>query len=535
MERGESSRPKRSQRERPTASNRARRLRNEPSQLSEPIPEQIPTPLIEASLTTPRQQATQTTTIVTQSAQAAGIEEEEEEEEEDEIQQIPGGPIDISLLKSFKTHVAFEIWQGKEREPLKCMSKTYTLLEWKWWVRKNNETFRGYIMQSGLYPLIKCSYRTVDKILVSALVERWQPETNTFHMPFGEMSISLDDVFNILGIPITGSSVSPMSDCDDLSSMDMLKKYLGVGNAKATEALVGFGGEYVRLEWLRSNFEKVSDSDTPEVIECAARAYLLYLVGCTIFTDKSGTRVNLQYLKFFTVLENVSNYAWGSGCLAWLYRQLGYASRAGVKQIGGYLTLLQAWVYEHMYNLVKPDYDLKYKEEYPRACRWVPRRDSGTSADDIQRLRLCFDMSKGNEVVWDPYTSRRDIHPLHGIAFYTGMLKCCDVIEPYCPDRILRQFGRIQTIPSAPHAPSRAIRGAVAASYKVIYEYLQGQWENWENHVLSEANRSVPVNSPADVVPGYYAWFHRVSHPLIQNQEMSTGVFAPQSSYPNEV
>ena len=44
----------------------------------------------------------------------------------------------------------------------------------------------------------------------------------------------------------------------------MLKKYLGVRNAAATEALVGFGGEYVRLEWLRSNFEDVTDSDSPE-------------------------------------------------------------------------------------------------------------------------------------------------------------------------------------------------------------------------------------------------------------------------------
>ena len=39
-------------------------------------------------------------------------------------------------------------------------------------------------------------------------MKRWQPETNTFHMPFGEMTITLDDVGTILGTPVTGRSVS---------------------------------------------------------------------------------------------------------------------------------------------------------------------------------------------------------------------------------------------------------------------------------------------------------------------------------------
>ncbi|CAI0446284.1 unnamed protein product [Linum tenue] len=35
-----------------------------------------------------------------------------------------------------------------------------------------------------------------------AFVERWRPHTNTFHMPFGEMTIMLYDIAVLLGIQV---------------------------------------------------------------------------------------------------------------------------------------------------------------------------------------------------------------------------------------------------------------------------------------------------------------------------------------------
>jgi len=34
--------------------------------------------------------------------------------------------------------------------------------------------------------------------------ERWHEETSSFHLPVGEMTITLDDVVCLLGIPING-------------------------------------------------------------------------------------------------------------------------------------------------------------------------------------------------------------------------------------------------------------------------------------------------------------------------------------------
>ena len=48
-------------------------------------------------------------------------------------------------------------------------------------------------------------HQHIDRALISTFVERWQPDTNTFHMPWGEMTIMLHDVQRILGIGINGS------------------------------------------------------------------------------------------------------------------------------------------------------------------------------------------------------------------------------------------------------------------------------------------------------------------------------------------
>jgi hypothetical protein len=42
----------------------------------------------------------------------------------------------------------------------------------------------------------------IEKYLISALVEHWQPETNSFHLPVGEMTVTLQDVSFLWGLPI---------------------------------------------------------------------------------------------------------------------------------------------------------------------------------------------------------------------------------------------------------------------------------------------------------------------------------------------
>ena len=50
----------------------------------------------------------------------------------------------------------------------------------------------------------------IDGSLLSCLVDRWRPETHTFHFRWGEMAPTLEDVSFLLGLPLAGSAIGPL-------------------------------------------------------------------------------------------------------------------------------------------------------------------------------------------------------------------------------------------------------------------------------------------------------------------------------------
>ena len=64
------------------------------------------------------------------------------------------------------------------------------------------------MQQSGFYGVARLGFISLDWHLITTFIERWHPETHTFHVPQGECTITLQDVSVILGLPIDGVTLS---------------------------------------------------------------------------------------------------------------------------------------------------------------------------------------------------------------------------------------------------------------------------------------------------------------------------------------
>ncbi|KAH1048086.1 hypothetical protein J1N35_038870 [Gossypium stocksii] len=82
----------------------------------------------------------------------------------------------------------------------------------------------GYFPDSRVLPFLNvagfgvAAYIQIFELradLISALVERWRPETHTFHLPCGEVTITLQDVAVQLGLSINGQAATGLGRLPD--------------------------------------------------------------------------------------------------------------------------------------------------------------------------------------------------------------------------------------------------------------------------------------------------------------------------------
>ena len=95
------------------------------------------------------------------------------------------GPVDDSVLYDQANHISTTIWNGGLREKLTIRQSTSNLGEW------NLHDYQVHLLRQwgfGMFVNPK-SVMQNDVSLITALVERWRPETNTFHFTFGEMTV----------------------------------------------------------------------------------------------------------------------------------------------------------------------------------------------------------------------------------------------------------------------------------------------------------------------------------------------------------
>jgi len=208
-----------------------------------------------------------------------------------------------------------------------------------------------HIDAAGLTGLFKVPDMEVDHALITALVERWRPETHTFHLPHGEMGITLQDIEVMLGISVDGLPVIGRTNlkwnqvCRELLGHEPLPVIPNSNKSTLT-------GARIKYKWLDAQFAAPLAADAgDEVVQQHARYHILVRMGALLFMDKSADRLSLVPLQLLNPVSNARRYSWGSAALAWLYRQLCGASKKDAMQIGGALLLVQLWAYSRFPQL----------------------------------------------------------------------------------------------------------------------------------------------------------------------------------------
>ncbi|XP_058179128.1 serine/threonine-protein phosphatase 7 long form homolog [Rhododendron vialii] len=118
------------------------------------------------------------------------------------------GPIDGSLLTFQQSHRSHSIWANNgeppvDLKPLKVQRTEARLKK----LDPPTPPVLQLIRQAGFGGVINIPFISLDLGLMTALLERWRPETHSFHLRTGEWTVTLQDVEILLGLPVDGEPI----------------------------------------------------------------------------------------------------------------------------------------------------------------------------------------------------------------------------------------------------------------------------------------------------------------------------------------
>lgn len=264
-----------------------------------------------------------------------------------------------------------------------------------------------HVRAAGFYGIHRLVARLqLDRALICALVERWREETHTFHLTVGEATITLQDVAVLTGLRINGPAVTGTTGVNWAREVARLLGILPVPDEHIRKPIEG---SVIKLKWLKHHFTNLPADADDETVLRFARAYILMLMGTSMFADKSGNDISLIYLPLLEDLGQASHLSWGSATLAFLYRQLCRGCRSGTAGVAGFLHLLQIWSWEHIHigrPRIRPhpqDPQQLSRDhvrgEDPLARRWVGCiRGSHDLTREVTYYRDALDVQEPDEV-----------------------------------------------------------------------------------------------------------------------------------------
>ncbi|XP_015937627.1 serine/threonine-protein phosphatase 7 long form homolog [Arachis duranensis] len=288
-------------------------------------------------------------------------------------------------------------------------------------------------------------------------------------MPFGECTITLQDVAYQLGLPIDGE---PVSGC--LTDFESLMKH-GRPTWVWFRELFGELPPQNKVKqmtvcytWFHERSRVLPADASEETVRIYARAYILMLLSSQLFADKNANRVHLCWLPYLASLDELGRYSWGTAALAW-------------------------W------------------------ATYLSRND--VVGERVMFARLSLDRLRVHDFVWEPYSSVEVVAVIHSEILvdehrrlWTAITSLIyfAAIEWHQVDRVLPQFGGVQHLPQ----PALNIDWLHAKDDRGGDRWFPKYFQEWHEHWENRLYLVIPVDRVLDPGPSaeYLDWWCRVAH-----------------------
>ncbi|XP_010461930.1 PREDICTED: uncharacterized protein LOC104742607 [Camelina sativa] len=405
--------------------------------------------------------------------------------------------VSSSELKSLSSRICFSgFWSANHR--------------FVSWLKKMEALHAPTWRKAGIYEAIKASTYKISKnpSLLVSIAKKWCPETKSFVFPWGEATITLEDVMVLLGFSVLGSPIfAPLESSEMRYAIEKLEK--------------------VRLENLNKNMCVRKGSWISSFLgkgdQLEHEAFLALWLSHFVFPDKYRPSVSVKTLPVAVRLARGERVALAPAVLARLYKDLGEISRdKSTKNLyfQSLFKLLQVWTWERFKKL-RPEAKEIPKGE-PRLSRW----------DRLQRktedVRLSFD-----DFEWRPYT--KPLTNWNPPRFYveesmwvtvddkledefvsfarcvrSSQLVGIGFVEDYYPNRVAMQFGMAQDCP-----------GLVTRRHSNVTE--KEAWDDY-NKSLDGFKLFIPSRLSTTSVTARYQdwWLKSVSRFLLSSDSTET-------------
>ncbi|XVF77821.1 hypothetical protein PTKIN_Ptkin14bG0077500 [Pterospermum kingtungense] len=385
---------------------------------------------------------------------------------------------------------------------------------WEEWVEKMAGKYSGLWKLTGICDAIMSSIYEMkcNKDLVLGLVEFWCPETNTFVFPWGEATVTLEDVMILGGFSTLGEPVTrPLQGNLVKTEEEMNKKRLIMSRNKSKKASHGC--------WIKHFMEQEEERGYEHV------AFLSLWLSRYVFPSLPEKIVSQQVFPVAIHLSSNTKMALAPAVLASLYKNLTWLKNQAMScpeeiTVSGPLQLLQLWAFER-FPCLGPTTPNTLKPGEPRAARFhrLSAKISLSLVRSVLRLPDNF--------VWRPYIAdlKNWSHPSYYkqssfLAFdyndrdddlnsFARCLVACvlvglDCKEEYLPHRVAMQLGYDQGLPAAfPvstilwenarfSVQSRSFRPCVSVRYVNWWTRSMSARKAALKNITSNQNRSSP-------------------------------------------